>query len=159
MTLWFVDQAVLALGVEQPLDPLAHFITPVTSYLAVRDTRNSVFGDLPLAENPGGDGAEAEEAGDILDKATVRKNFKSVPYFNPEIHVGPSGKTKVTIQLPDNLTLFKIRAKAVSGSDRFGFGTSQIPSDTGTVLLNLTVADAASSGFVTVYACGSPRQT
>jgi Domain of unknown function (DUF4331) len=38
-----------------------------------------------------------------------------------------------------------------------GFGTTQIPNDAGTVLLNLTVTDSATSGFVTVHACGSPR--
>ena len=38
-----------------------------------------------------------------------------------------------------------------------GFGTSQIPDDAGTVLLNLTATESATDGFVTVYACGSPR--
>ncbi|MCK6550995.1 MG2 domain-containing protein [Myxococcota bacterium] len=128
VTLWLVDQAVLALGEEQPLDPLDRFITPVNSYLAVRDTRNSVFGELPFAENPGGDGAEAERSEEeaLLDRTTVRKNFASVPYFNPAILVGPSGKVKVTIQLPDNLTIFKLRAKAASGPDRFGYATGAL---------------------------------
>jgi hypothetical protein len=37
------------------------------------------------------------------------------------------------------------------------FGTSMVTEDSGTVLLNLTVTDSAAAGFVTVYACGSPR--
>jgi uncharacterized protein YfaS (alpha-2-macroglobulin family) len=128
ITLWLVDQAVLALGEEQALDPLGHFITPVNSHLAVRDTRNSIFGDLPLTENPGGDGAEADrsEAEALLDRTTVRKNFASVPYFEPSIVVGPSGKVKVTVQLPDDLTVFKLRAKAASGPDRFGYATGAL---------------------------------
>ena len=68
VTLWLVDQAVLALGKEQRLDPLPDFITKVRSHLLVRDTRNSVFGLLPFAEAPGGDGGDA---GGILDRATV----------------------------------------------------------------------------------------
>ena len=32
----------------------------------------------------------------------------------------------MTVELPDDLTVFKIRAKAASGPDRFGVGTSQI---------------------------------
>jgi uncharacterized protein YfaS (alpha-2-macroglobulin family) len=125
VTLWLVDQAVLALGKEQRLDPLPDFITKVFSHLTMRDTRNLVFGFLPFAENPGGDEGEAN-GGSLLDRATVRRNFKAVPYYNPNIQVGPDGTTKVTVELPDDITVFKIRAKAASGPDRFGFGTSQI---------------------------------
>jgi uncharacterized protein YfaS (alpha-2-macroglobulin family) len=125
VTLWLVDQAVLALGKEQRLDPLPDFITRVLSHLVLRDTRNLVFGFLPFAENPGGDGAMAEP-GNLLDRATVRRNFKPVPYYNPAIQVGASGNAEVTVALPDDLTVFKIRAKAASGPDRFGFGVSQI---------------------------------
>jgi hypothetical protein len=125
VTLWLVDQAVLALGKEQRLDPLPDFITKVFSHLTVRDTRNLVFGFLPFAENPGGDEGEPN-GGSLLDRATVRRNFKAVPYYNPNIQVGPNGTTKVTVELPDDITVFKIRAKVASGPDRFGFGTSQI---------------------------------
>ena len=125
VTLWLVDQAVLALGREQRLDPLPDFITQVFTHLTVRDTRNLVFGFLPFAENPGGDGG-AGEPGSLFDRATVRRNFKPVPYFNPAIQVGPDGTARVTVELPDDLTVFKIRAKAASGPDRFGFGVSQI---------------------------------
>lgn len=124
VTLWLVDQAVLALGKEQRLDPLPDFITPVSSHLSIRDTRNLAFGALPFAENPGGDGAE-EEPG-LLDKTTVRKRFKSVPYFNPAIAVGQDGTATVTVELPDDLTNFKLRAKVASGPDRFGYGTGHL---------------------------------
>ena len=123
VTLWLVDQAVLALGKEQRLDPLPDFITPVRSHLLVRDTRNSVFGLLPFAEAPGGDEGAA---GGILDRATVRRNFKTVPFYDPAILVGPDGTKTVPVQLPDNLTNFKVRAEAMSGPDRFGFGTGTI---------------------------------
>jgi uncharacterized protein YfaS (alpha-2-macroglobulin family) len=123
VTLWLVDQAVLALGKEQRLDPLPDFITKVRSHLLVHDTRNSIFGLLPFAEAPGGDGGGA---GGILDRATVRRNLKTVPFYDPAILVGPDGMKTVQVQLPDNLTTFKVRAKAMSGPDRFGFGTGTI---------------------------------
>ena len=78
----------------------------------MRDTRNLVFGFLPFAESPGGDERRGR-AGSLLDRATVRKNFKAVPYYNPAILVGPDGKARVTVELSDDLTNFKIRAKAV----------------------------------------------
>ncbi len=123
VTLWLVDQAVLALGKEQRLDPLPDFITPVRSHLVVRDTRNSVYGFLPFAEAPGGDEGAA---GGILDRATVRRTFKTVPFYDPAILVGPDGTKTVQVQLPDNLTNFKVRAKVMSGPDRLGFGTGTI---------------------------------
>ncbi|MBT3223009.1 MAG: alpha-2-macroglobulin, partial [Proteobacteria bacterium] len=60
VTLWLVDQAVLALGKEQRLDPLPDFITDRRSYVSVHDTRNSSFGRLPFSVMPGGDGEEEE---------------------------------------------------------------------------------------------------
>ncbi len=126
VALWLVDQAVLALATEQRLDPLPDFITSVRSHLLMRDTRNDLFGLLPFAESPGGDGSNAGigEAGSLLDHVTVRKNFKTVPYYNPTLQV--DGSATVTITLPDNLTNFKLRAKAVSGAQRFGFATGMI---------------------------------
>jgi len=123
-TLWLVDEAVLALGKEQRLDPVPDFVTPVQSHLSVHDTRNSSFGLLPLLENPGGD--QGEEPG-LLERTTVRRNFKSVPYYNPGVAIGPDGTATVSVKLSDDLTVFKLRAKAVSGPERLGFGTSQLP--------------------------------
>jgi hypothetical protein len=124
VTLWLVDQAVLALGREQRLDPVPDFLRPVHSHLAAHDTRNLAFGMLPFAENPGGDQGE-KEAG-LLDRSTIRKNFKTVPYYNPAIQVGPDGKATVAVQLSDDLTNFKIRAKVASGQERFGFAAGTI---------------------------------
>ncbi len=124
VTLWLVDQAVLSLGKEQRLDPLPDFITKVLSHLGLRDTRGLAFGLLPFAENPGGD--QGEESKGLLDKTTVRKNFKTVPYFNPAIQVGPDGTATVAVDLPDDLTNFKLRAKVAAGAERFGYATSQV---------------------------------
>lgn len=130
VTLWLVDQAVLALGQEQKLDPIGAFITPVESYLTIADTRNAVFGRRTYAENPGGDGMDDEmaksAADSLLDKVTVRKNFKTVPVYLPAIEVPKSGVVTIDIPLPDNLTNFKIRAKAISGPDKFGVAKSTI---------------------------------
>lgn len=124
-TLWLVDQAVLALASEQRLDPLPDFITEVRSRVTVHDTRNWTLGLLPLQEQPGGD-MRMESAAGLLDRATVRRDFRSVPYFNPAIEIGVSGVASVQIKLPDNLTVFKLRAKVASSSDRFGVATGTL---------------------------------
>ena len=123
VTLWMVDQAVLALAREARLDPLPQFIVARNSVTRLRDSRNMAFGLLPLQEEPGGD--QGDDGSPLL-RATVRKNFTPVPYYNPDLHVGPDGTVTVTVALPDSLTDFKIRAKAVSGPDRFGVGTGDM---------------------------------
>jgi hypothetical protein len=125
VTLALVDLAVLSLGKEKRLDPLPSFIKDVRSRITIRDTRNKVIGELVTDENPGGDGTD-KEGSDLLGKVTVRKRFKTVPYYNPRILVGPSGDAEVTIELSDDLTVFKVKAMACSGPDRFGSSQSSI---------------------------------
>ncbi len=123
-TLWLVDQAVLALGREARLDPLPSFLTAMRSRFAARDTRALIFGFLPFVERPGG--GEGEEGQGPLDRQTVRKNFQPVPYYNPAIVVGPEGTARVRVRLSDDLTNFELRAKAVSGAERFGSATGHL---------------------------------
>ena len=121
-TVWMVDQAVLSLAKEAPLDPLPAFIVSRPSTMAARDTRNMAFGVIPLQEAPGGD-----DNGDFgMENISVRKNFTPVPLYEPRVKVGPDGTARVHVKLPDTLTVFMLRAEAVSGPDRFGFGTGQI---------------------------------
>jgi hypothetical protein len=132
VTLWLVDQAVLALGDEQPLDMLADFLRYRPTRTSLRDTRNRPVGYLPFLTEPGGDGAMLERAmladmaGQLLNNLTVRERFASVPYFQHAIAVDASGEAEVEIQLPDDLTNFMVRAKAVAGDDRFGHQGSQV---------------------------------
>ncbi len=117
-TFWLVDQAVLSLAKERPLDPLPDFIVARETKMAARDTRNMAFGVIPLEEIAGGDG-ELQEWG-AENNISVRKNFTPVPIYLPSVKVGADGVAKIKFALPDTLTVFKLRAKAVSGSDRFG---------------------------------------
>ena len=116
--LWMVDRAVLALGRERTLDPLKTFLRRMRSLVSIVDTRNLAFGWIPFTENPGGgEGAARKE---LLDRTTVRRNFRPVAYWNPSIPVGPDGTATVSVTLPDNLTDFAVRATAASGMERFG---------------------------------------
>jgi len=125
VSLWLVDRAVLSLAPERDLNPLSHFITRAVSTLRMRDLRNLVLGFIPLEELPGGDGYDEASRLELMNKTTVRKNFQTVPYFNPAIKV-TRGKAHIQVPLPDNLTDFAIRAIASSDYDRFGVGRSQV---------------------------------
>jgi uncharacterized protein YfaS (alpha-2-macroglobulin family) len=123
-TFWMVDQAVLSLAKERPLDPLPAFIVERQSNMAARDTRNMAFGIIPLEEAPGGDAGLDEWGAD--NNVSVRKNFTPVPIYLPKVIVGPDGVVKIKVKLPDSLTIFKLRAKAISGPERFGFATGEM---------------------------------
>ena len=123
-TFWMVDQAVLSLAKEQPLDPLPNFIVPRETTLAARDTRNMAFGVIPLEEAPGGDAALEEWGAE--NNISVRKNFTPVPIYLPSVKVGADGVAKMKVKLPDTLTVFKLRAKAASGADRFGYAGGEM---------------------------------
>ncbi|PPC89084.1 MAG: alpha-2-macroglobulin, partial [Methylocystis sp.] len=73
-TFWMVDQAVLSLAKERPLDPLPDFIVERETKMAARDTRNMAFGIIPLEEIAGGDGDDLQEWG-AENNISVRKNF------------------------------------------------------------------------------------
>ncbi|GFZ82723.1 hypothetical protein GCM10011497_09000 [Elstera cyanobacteriorum] len=123
-TFWLIDQAVLSLAKEQPLDPLPQFIVPREMQMAARDSRNLAFGLLPLMETPGGD-KPMDDLG--VDNIAVRKNFTPVPIYLPTVPIGPNGEVTIPVTLPDSLTVFKLRAKAISGPDRFGYATGELP--------------------------------
>jgi alpha-2-macroglobulin len=123
-TFWMVDQAVLSLAKEQPLDPLPNFIVNRPTKMTARDTRNMAFGVIPLEETPGGDGGREEWGAD--NNISVRKNFTPVPIYLPSVQVGEDGVAHIKVPLPDTLTVFKLRAKAVSGTDRFGYAVGEM---------------------------------
>jgi uncharacterized protein YfaS (alpha-2-macroglobulin family) len=120
---WMVDQAVLSLARERPLDPLPSFVVNRPTTMAARDTRNMAFGVIPLEEVPGGDEATDDWG---VENISVRKNFTPVPIYLPRVPVGPDGIAKIKVKLPDTLTVFKLRAKAISGPDRFGYATGEM---------------------------------
>ncbi len=121
-TVWMVDQAVLSLAKEQRLDPLPDFIVQRPSRMVARDSRNMAFGIIPLSEAPGG--AAGGDRG--AENISVRRNFTPVPLYLPRVHVGADGTARIHVKLPDTLTVYMLRAKAISGPDRFGAGTGSM---------------------------------
>ena len=125
VTLWLVDEAVLSLAKEGPLDPLTELIKRNQRAVSIRDTRNLVVGRVSeLEEEPGGDGGDDEDANG--SKRMVRKNFQTVPFYAATLVVPASGKLVVPITLSDDLTTFRVRAVAVSGGTRFGLKQSSL---------------------------------
>lgn len=69
-----------------------------------------------------GSSAGMREDGDDANGAPieVRKDFNPLAAFAPAVRTDDKGKARVSIQLPDNLTRYRLMAVAVQGADHFG---------------------------------------
>ena len=56
----------------------------------------------------------------------VRANFDALALFEPTVVTGADGTASIDLTLPDNLTRYRVMVVAVSGTDRFGKGESDI---------------------------------
>ncbi len=116
VSLSLIDAAVLALVGDQDQDILAAFyrqrglgvhnsltlVTSVDRYTAYLDKK---------AKGGGGGG-----------EVTTRELFADTAFWRAAVRTGPTGQTTVYVPLPDNLTTWRMRAKAVSADTRLGQG-------------------------------------
>lgn len=56
----------------------------------------------------------------------VRSNFDALALWAPAVRTDAAGTATVSIQLPDNLTRYRIMAVAVAGGDHFGSSTADL---------------------------------
>lgn len=124
VTLWAVDEGVLALTgyvTPDPLDllyqrrglgvRLASDLTTVAPQVIAEE------GVSRKDQAPGGGGG-AENA-DVL-----RSRFSSTAFFLASVLTDDGGDATVAAKLPDNLTTFRLMAVAVTAGDRYGSGQS-----------------------------------
>ncbi len=64
--------------------------------------------------------------GSATAPVAVRSNFDALALFQPSVLTDASGNAIVDINLPDNLTRYRVMVVAVSGNDRFGTAESNI---------------------------------
>ena len=113
-----LDEAVLDLvqGGAGSFDPYAGFFS-----LDGLDVRN--YGLLTRlvgrqrielkGANPGGDGGAA---------FSMRSLFKYVSYWNPSLQLDSRGRGEIELEVPDNLTGWRVLVLAATPTDRFGLG-------------------------------------
>lgn len=127
VTLMLVDEAILGLTGYQTPEPLGELYAE--RLLGTR-TGSSLL-DLPHAKRsrlekifPGGDA----DRGNLQSRfpAELRKLFESTAYYNPNVLLDPSGKATINIDLPDNLTTFRLMAIAVDKSLNVGSTDAQV---------------------------------
>ncbi len=153
MVVMVVDEAILALTSYDLTDPLSIFYFPRSADISryrsrsglvlanpqelaaneaaqvaslptqvARATNGIVAEEMELAMAPD-TGADANAGASPID---VRSDFNPLALFAPAVRTDAQGRAQVVIQLPDNLTRYRIMAVAVAGDRQFGAAESNL---------------------------------
>jgi uncharacterized protein YfaS (alpha-2-macroglobulin family) len=123
VTLWAVDEGVLALTGYRTPDPIDLLYRPRGLGMRLASTLTTVAPQVAEGEKgrraPGGGGGR--DAADIL-----RSRFQTTAFFLGSVVTDASGQATAAARLPDNLTTFRLMAVAVTAGDRYGGGQSTL---------------------------------
>jgi len=73
--------------------------------------------------------AEARSSGPGAENVTVRSNFDAVALFAPDVTTDAAGHAAVDLQLPDNLTRYRVMVVAAAGTQQFGSGEANVTAE------------------------------
>lgn len=125
VSLALVDAAVLSLADESTPKPLEAFyerrglrVDTSATYARSIDRLNQLGGGSP--REPGGKGGGGGMEGE------VRRIFRDTAYWNPTVRTDDEGQATVSVDLPDNLTTWRLTAKAVNEATQVGDATNNI---------------------------------
>jgi uncharacterized protein YfaS (alpha-2-macroglobulin family) len=123
VSLALVDEAVLALAPSNS-PPLLDAFYPLRG-LGVRTASSIVANAADFNANyqetgPDGErgGGGGKGAGDGI--VTVRGNFKDTAFWQAQVSTGAGGRAQVKVTLPDNLTTWRMTARAITRDSRVG---------------------------------------
>ncbi len=122
-SLQLVDLSVLALTDATQGTMLDHFYRKrglgvrTGATLAISVDRYRQQAQTPTAKG----GAGGPGAGDV-----IRRRFLDTAYWNAEVHTDAQGRAKVTVDLPDNLTTWRMTGKAITADTLVGKGHADI---------------------------------
>ncbi|MFP4344954.1 MAG: Ig-like domain-containing protein [Anaerolineales bacterium] len=118
LSLRLADLAVLALADEQTPSLVETFWYErglnVRTSLALVVYMEPYNRDLAPGAKGGGGGDSAAEGG------TTRRNFADTAFWDPVVRTDADGRAQVTVALPDNLTTWRMQARAITADTRAG---------------------------------------
>lgn len=124
VTVYAVDEGVLALTGYSTPDPLGSFYGPRSLLVDTADSRLHIIGQRSFGEkgeNRGGGGGTSR----ALEGVDLRSRFVPTAFWKPSVMTNAQGMTQLSFVLPDNLSRFRVMAVASSGK-RFGSGDSKL---------------------------------
>ena len=120
VAIWAVDEGVLSLTGYRTPDPIDLLYQPRGLGLRLGSNMATVAPQVAPGQkgrNPGGGGGQG--ASEVL-----RSRFKTTAFFVATVLTDSLGVGRVAVELPDNLTTFRLMAVAVTAGDRYGSGHS-----------------------------------
>jgi uncharacterized protein YfaS (alpha-2-macroglobulin family) len=125
LSLAVVDKAVLSLQDERGPDGLRAFwferglgVTTGSSMAVSIDRWNDVIAEA-ARQGKGGSGLVGQQ---------VRQDFKNTAYWSAQVVTKADGTASVDVKMPDNLTTWRMQARAISGDTMVGEGTNELVS-------------------------------
>ncbi len=119
-----VDKAILALEDERGPDGLHAFwferglaVSTSSSLSVSMDRANDVIAEAPRS---GKGGSGSGQTGD-----QTRKDFRNTALWTAQLVTSADGRASVDVKMPDNLTTWRLQARAVSGDTMVGEGTTE----------------------------------
>ncbi|MEO6525301.1 MAG: MG2 domain-containing protein [Gemmatimonadaceae bacterium] len=121
VTLWAVDEGVLALTGYKTPDPLDLVYQARGLGMRLASNMTSVAPQVPEGEKGW---RAAGGGGGVAGADVLRTRFQTTAFFIGSVVTDAQGNAVVSAKLPDNLTTFRVMAVAVTAGDRFGKGES-----------------------------------
>ena len=123
VTLWAVDEGVLALTGYKTPDPIDLIYRERGLGMHLASNMTAVAPQIPEGEKGQ---REAGGGGGATGADILRSRFKTTAFFLGSVVTDADGNATATAKLPDNLTTFRIMAVAVTAGDRYGKGESSM---------------------------------
>ena len=131
VSLALVDKAVLALAPATSLPLIEAFyplrglsvVTSSSIVLNAEDFNANYQATDPTGQRAGGGGGKGEGDTGIV---TVRDNFKDTAFWQAQVLTGKDGTATVQVTLPDNLTTWQMKARAITDDTRVGETESEL---------------------------------
>jgi uncharacterized protein YfaS (alpha-2-macroglobulin family) len=123
VTLWAVDEGVLALTGYKTPDPVDLLYQRRGLGMRLASTLVAVAAQVVEGEK----GQRAPGGGGGMDvEGILRSRFQTTAFFLGSVVTDSAGRAVAAAKLPDNLTTFRVMAVAVTAGDRYGSGESPL---------------------------------
>lgn len=155
-----VDKAVWDLSMVNLPDIYQTFYQPRNLEVATSQLLTISIDRINANTNLGAKGGSGGGGGGGND--TSRTNFPDTAYWNPALMTDANGKAEIEIQLPDNLTTWKLSAVANSQAAAFGSNSSEVIVSRDVLIRPflprfLSVGDEAKLGAIIVNTSGQDQ--
>ena len=130
VTLSLVDEAIYLVRSEKAPDIRAFFWGLRPNLVGTRTAGGYYFGNVvpapSMAARAAMDKAVFGQSKEALAAPKVREDFHDTLLWLPEVETDVQGEARVEVRLPDNLTQWRLTARAISLSDSMGQATQTI---------------------------------